>query len=249
MNSNVFRFAIGPWKGKYSEKWRIWCNKNKDDIYLGGYGTINWLKLSLHESGICQISFLKPKYDELKNKNMAPKKGRHIARWERNPLGKNEIQQILDVRFPYNSFHHQDKPKTAKGKKLVLIEPINDNDSDFDSVNLKVLYHNFDPLSKEFILALQNQGITQMYAVQIKDGCVSFGFSFSKILPIKKSKELEGAIKAYIASQDMEVGEFQGNLSIMDIQGGTPPSITSIGGLKISKVSDAEFKIDFETSN
>jgi hypothetical protein len=74
-----FRFAVGSTDGPKSTVHRIWTAKNSSDIYLAGVPTAGTMKISLHESGHWQHSFLSNVAMEYVSTNVE----RHVDKWQR----------------------------------------------------------------------------------------------------------------------------------------------------------------------
>jgi len=74
-----FRFAVGSVDGPKSTIYRIWTQKNKPDLFLAGIPTAGVMKVSFHESGQWQHSFLSQVAMEYVSTNAE----RHVDKWQR----------------------------------------------------------------------------------------------------------------------------------------------------------------------
>ena len=250
--NNVFRFAIGPWKGHYSGIWRVWSNENdKEDIYLGASSLLQCLKFSIHQSGVCQLSYTSHNYEILKVEGKAPKDSRHIMRWDRGELSDNEIKQILDIHFPLKTLNESNKPKGKKKKKILVLEPLQDQLGTNDSVTLKLLFHNMNPETAPFKKAVSKRGIMPVVNIELTEGYITLAFCHSKILPIDIPEEHKQSFKngfaAAAQNMNLKIGEKKDNLSSLLMLESSPPSMICIGGLKISRETEKHFNIDFDT--
>lgn len=72
-----FRFAVGSAQGLKSTVYRIWTAKNHSDVYITALPTSGTLKVSLHESGEWQHSFL----SQVAMKYVSTNAERHIEKW------------------------------------------------------------------------------------------------------------------------------------------------------------------------
>ena len=78
-NASSFRFAIADTLVR-SEYWTLFFNRN--DVYLTGSAFKKELKLSLHQSGVCQVALLENFHADIATNANAPPK-RDILRWRR----------------------------------------------------------------------------------------------------------------------------------------------------------------------
>ena len=75
----ALRFCIGEPTGSHSTSWKIWSHGN--DVYLSSRALASDVKVSLHESGLCQFS----ETSELMAQTGRRNRERHLQRWERRP--------------------------------------------------------------------------------------------------------------------------------------------------------------------
>lgn len=84
-----FRFAVGSARGLKSTVYRIWTAKNASDVYITALPTSGTLKVSLHESGEWQHSFL----SQVAMNYVSTNAERHIEKWPPpKPLGGGWIR-------------------------------------------------------------------------------------------------------------------------------------------------------------
>ncbi|PHZ84816.1 hypothetical protein [Paremcibacter congregatus] len=247
MKVDPFRFTIGPWKNHYSEIWRIWQSPGKDDIYLGASNLLEYIKFSIHKSGICRLAFTAHNYEELKEMGNAPQTDRCVAKWNRGKVKDHEIKQILDIHFPLNILHNNAPPKTKTGKKLFQLEPDVKCLGDKDTVTLKLLFHKAQMKDTAFLQALASKRIMPLICFGIVDGFISVCFQYSKILPIeipKKNKcAFENGLKATCQKLNLDIGESMENISMFHMKNGAPPTLSCISGFVITRNTEANYTI------
>lgn len=73
-------FCIGEPAGIHSTIWKIWTNRN--DVYLSSRVLASDMKVSLHESGICQFSHTSESFAHTGKRN----RDRHIQKWQRRAV-------------------------------------------------------------------------------------------------------------------------------------------------------------------
>ena len=73
---NTLRFAVGSPDNVQSSIWRLWVDR-KNDVYLGARALLEMIKISLHQSGIWRIAFVK------KLESADEKSDRVILKWQR----------------------------------------------------------------------------------------------------------------------------------------------------------------------
>jgi len=74
------RFCIGEPAGLRSTIWKIWANRN--DVYLSSRALASYMKVSLHESGMCQFSHTSESFARTGKRN----RDRHIQKWQRRAV-------------------------------------------------------------------------------------------------------------------------------------------------------------------
>ncbi|WP_133794315.1 hypothetical protein [Actinokineospora alba] len=87
-----FRFAVGTQSGVKSTVYRIWTARNRSDVYIAKLPTSSMTKVSLHESGNWQYSFLSNVAMKVGSKNSE----RHIERWKKpEPFAEGWIRAFF----------------------------------------------------------------------------------------------------------------------------------------------------------
>ena len=93
--NGTFRFAIADTVVR-SECWTLFFNGN--DVYLTGSAFKRELKISLHQSGVCQAAFLKNFHSDIAKKDNAPIT-RDILRWKRTPTPQEGGKVAVYIQF------------------------------------------------------------------------------------------------------------------------------------------------------
>ena len=92
-----FRFCIGSPQGLRSTVWKIWSGTiGKSDVYIQSRMMGSDMKISLHESGLCQCSMTN-EWVEKYNKSNAE---RHITRWQRQEPISTIASLIFQIIIP-----------------------------------------------------------------------------------------------------------------------------------------------------
>ncbi len=92
-----FRFCIGSEQGLRSTVWKIWTgSKGKNDIYIQSRMMGSDMKISLHESGLCQCSLT----SEWVIKNNKANHERHITRWQRQEPNSTLTTLLFQIIIP-----------------------------------------------------------------------------------------------------------------------------------------------------
>ena len=85
---HICRFGVRSEDGRSSDIWRNWTSTrgNKSDVYLAPRALAGRLKVSMHETGKCQLSFTKEFLGEIADLGTWTRESRHLARWELGQL-------------------------------------------------------------------------------------------------------------------------------------------------------------------
>lgn len=117
--SSSFRFAIADTVPR-SECWSLFTSGN--DVYLTGSAYKKTLKISLHQSGVCQIALLEDFFTEhVEGKTGAPEH-RDILRWKRLPTPKKRGQVAASILFASCELWAEQEP-IPSSKPFTKIEP------------------------------------------------------------------------------------------------------------------------------
>lgn len=117
--TSSFRFAIAD-NSVRSEVWSVFTNKN--DVYLTGSAYKRVLKVSLHQSGVCQIAMLEGFFAEHIEGNENAPEFRDMFRWRRLPSKHMSGQMTFSVGFAsFDFWPEQDNP--PKSKPFTKIAP------------------------------------------------------------------------------------------------------------------------------
>lgn len=99
--STTFRFAIADTAPR-SECWSLFTNGS--DVYLTSNAHKRVLKVSLHQSGVCQIALLEGFFSEHIEWREDGPEFRSILRWKRNPTPKAKGQVAASILFAADGF-------------------------------------------------------------------------------------------------------------------------------------------------
>lgn len=91
------RFAIGENGKLYSELWTLWHNKS--DVYLTSKSFGGRLKLSLHESGVCQYAFTQDFFSANENVFKPGFNDRTWHRWRRGHASPTSAVHAVTIVF------------------------------------------------------------------------------------------------------------------------------------------------------
>jgi hypothetical protein len=89
-----FRFCVGSKQGKRSSVWKFWVSKN--DVYIQSRMMGSDMKVSLHESGLCQFSMTGDWIKKTGKYNSE----RHIVRWQREEPEKVSVIHLFRIIIP-----------------------------------------------------------------------------------------------------------------------------------------------------
>jgi hypothetical protein len=135
--NSSFRFAIGDDK-PYSETWSAW--QSGSDFYLTNTAHKTTLKISLHQSGICQVAMLQTFFEKhIEGKESAPEY-RDILRWKR--LSTPEFGPTVVTSILFASFEFWPERENISAKKAVTWIP---RPPDMFGQQVAVLYSKQDP--------------------------------------------------------------------------------------------------------
>ena len=116
----VFRFAIADTAAR-SEYWTLFFNGN--DVYLTGSAFKRELKISLHQSGVCQAAFLEKFHADTVSKRHAPPT-RDILRWKREPAPNQGGKVAVYIQFAsYDYWPETETIPASKPYKQLLPPP------------------------------------------------------------------------------------------------------------------------------
>ncbi len=97
MNKSKFYFCIGNPEGLRSTVWKTYSGSNiKSDVYIQSRMMGSEMKISLHESGLCQCSFT----DDWVQKYNKHNAERHIERWQRQEPTSTLATLIFQIIIP-----------------------------------------------------------------------------------------------------------------------------------------------------
>ena len=249
MELDALRLSIGPWNGRYSSVWRIWVNQSTGDVYMGVSALLNYLKISLHDSGKFRAAFVSSYNQLLVEEGKDAETDRAFLKWEKISVLDGTIMQALDIHFPLSALSLGHKPKTKKGKKLILIQPDEESLGENDTVTMKLLFHKSHPESIVFTRSLDKRNIIPVFNTELHNkDYLTIAFLYSKQLPIVISKREQ---KGYVAmmhdlfkKSEKRVGDKIGGLTIQTFQMGRPPSILNIGGVSVCWDAEKNFSIN-----
>jgi hypothetical protein len=116
-----FRFGVGSPQGLRSTIWKIYSgSKEKSDVYIQSRMMGSDMKISLHESGICQCSLTNEWVRKFDKRNAE----RHILRWQRSEPISTSAVLIFQIIIPESELRQVDvKEKLQKVKWLETPQP------------------------------------------------------------------------------------------------------------------------------
>lgn len=91
------RFGVGDGGRLYSEIWTLW--NNRSDVYLTSKAFGGRIKLSLHQSGVCQYAFSKDFWEANSGVFESGFKDRTWHRWRRPYAAKDKLVHVATVIF------------------------------------------------------------------------------------------------------------------------------------------------------
>ena len=249
MELDAVRLSIGPWNGRYSSVWRIWVNQSTGDVYMGVSALLNYLKISLHDSGKFRAAYVSSYNQLLVEERKGAETDRAFSKWEKIAVLDGTIMQALDIHFPLSALSLGHKPKTKKGKKLILLQPDEKSLGENDTVTMKLLFHKSHPESIVFTKSLDKRNIIPVFNTELhNEEYLTIAFLYSKQLPIVISKREQ---KGYaVMMHDLfkksgkRVGDKFDGLTIQTFQMGRPPSIFNIGRVSICWDAEKNFSIN-----
>ncbi len=89
-----FRFCVGSREGKRSSVWKLWVSKS--DVYIQSRMMGSDIKVSIHESGLCQFSMT----EDWVKKTGKCNNERHIVRWQREEPTKTSTIHLFRIIIP-----------------------------------------------------------------------------------------------------------------------------------------------------
>jgi hypothetical protein len=92
--------AHSPDQTHFSASWRLWTVKNSRDVYVAQRQLGNQVKVSFHESGEFQTSFLNNQRS-MDWQGVMPGGSRHLDKWEKPPEFAHGWTQLYEVIHPY----------------------------------------------------------------------------------------------------------------------------------------------------
>jgi hypothetical protein len=116
---NKIRFGIGEDGNRYSEIWKLWCNRS--DVYLTSKAFGGRIKLSLHQSGVCQYAFSKDFFDKSADLLKPAFPDRTWERWHRRiAIGKDIVHAATVI---FSSSEEWNAYDVSGNVEAVLLPP------------------------------------------------------------------------------------------------------------------------------
>jgi len=116
----TFRFAIADDK-PLSECWSVFTNQN--DVYLTSNTQKRLLKVSLHQSGVCQVALLEGFFKKHVEWREERPESRTILRWKRLSTPKDRGQVTASILFASDGFWPEGEPIPASKPYTALAPP------------------------------------------------------------------------------------------------------------------------------
>jgi hypothetical protein len=117
----LVRFAVGDERGIRSSVWRIWKGREKDDIYIAPRAAANFVKGSLHASGLCYFSITSEHYAQMSAAGTA-RKTRALTRWQRPVTPTAGLVKVVSIVFAAE-FLSQNYVPVAREDTLLIDSP------------------------------------------------------------------------------------------------------------------------------
>lgn len=113
----IVRFAVGyNDRGALSSVWRIWKDRNKDDIYVAPRSVAGVLKGSLHASGLCHFAVTAQHHARLPSAAGS----RRITAWRRQATPTDGFVKVASILFASEFLSRNCAPI---GREISLINP------------------------------------------------------------------------------------------------------------------------------
>lgn len=132
-----FRFAISDTKPR-SECWSVFTNGN--DVYLTSNTHKHVLKVSLHQSGVCQTAFLENFFEEQIEWREDGPEFRSILRWKRLPTPEGRGQVAASILFASDGVWPEQEAIPASKPFTALTPP-----PDMHGQRVDIVYSHDDP--------------------------------------------------------------------------------------------------------
>ncbi|KQY03520.1 hypothetical protein ASE23_11935 [Rhizobium sp. Root73] len=164
MADNSLRFAIGD-DEPLSEIWTVTVNRS--DVYLSSSGFNSVMKLSLHQSGVCQMATSQQLYEERLSVLEGGPDSRTVLRWKR--CITPDTGGALAARIIFAACGRWPNPSTAKASKPPLLLPC---PPEGYGVELTIFYSKEDPRQHTHDIQQEMNLISVLKLAN--DDCVSF---------------------------------------------------------------------------
>ena len=112
-SNNDKRFAFGSPDKVFSSIWRL--TSNGDDIYLGTRAVMKHVKVSLHKSGMCQVSFTDVFMESDNPVRKQVTGSRHIETWKQQPIQQG-LNKLFDIVIPHEKQRGLELPQSVINK-------------------------------------------------------------------------------------------------------------------------------------
>ena len=134
---DAFRIWVGSDSIRWTSIWRIWTGNTTSDVYIAPSRLGGVQKLSLHGSGVCQVSLTQEYWEKLVAEGKEEGPRRATPRWRRPETPKDGATLAVLLRFP-TDFLKTSKPveSAKKKKKRFFIEPADPG----QSVDIGIFY-------------------------------------------------------------------------------------------------------------
>lgn len=95
------RFTVGE-PGRRATVWRVWANRNKDDVYIASRQSAGIFKISLHETGDWRCQWVNEDRGDVRfhRPDGSSADGRILVRWQRPASNANGWTDALSIWVP-----------------------------------------------------------------------------------------------------------------------------------------------------
>lgn len=209
------------------------------------------MKISLHQTGEFRAAFTDTYFQKLLDDESRPETDRAFWVWDKGEVNDSTILQALDIHFPLNALSSDKKPVAEKGKTRFLMQPVESELTENDSVTTKFISHAISPDHKKFQSALEKRRLIPAFHTQLDSGeYFSIVYGYSKILPIEFKKEdsnrYGNMFLNMMKQSEKIVGDTISNQTLQIFEPSQPPSIINIGRVSILWESETNFSVNID---
>jgi hypothetical protein len=116
-----FRFAVGDPEHNYSTIWSAWGWGN--EFYFGAVAMLGFTKISLHQTGECQVAIIKDKWEKLGREGLPRPDDRALTKWVQKPTPDSGAIHVASVLFPTDYLKSTKVPEGTAKRPLTILTP------------------------------------------------------------------------------------------------------------------------------